>query len=137
MTMPHASRQPAAAAGLILASLFSPGAATASDAAAGPAGAATQPPTPCAKPAYPAAAMAARVEGITVVRISVAADGMPQKASIEKPAGATREHRLLDRAAVEHLVRCRLSPPQNGEPATIVVQYVWKHGLPEPAASAP
>lgn len=62
--------------------------------------------------------------------MSFAADGKPAKASVERSAGASRERRLLDRVAVEHLARCTLGPTKGGEPVTVQVEYVWKHGLP-------
>ncbi|WP_284615404.1 TonB family protein [Aquabacterium humicola] len=93
-------------------------------------------PTGCRTLAYPAIAMAARAQGTTGVGFSIGPDGKVNKAVIVRPAGATREHRLLDRAAVEHLASCTFPVP--AEPQRMVrIDYVWKHGLPDLPASAP
>lgn len=93
-------------------------------------------PTGCPKLSYSEVALAARAEGTTVVVFSVR-DGKAWKVQIDRSAGLTREHRLLDRAAVDHLVRCTFSSIDSEEPRAFRIDYVWKHGLPESAASAP
>ena len=84
----------------------------------------------CEKPEYPAAALRADATGISKIRFTVDATGMVSKAEIERSAGASREHRLLDRTAVEALSKCRFKPgvDENGKPVggTTVVDYVWK-----------
>jgi protein TonB len=84
----------------------------------------------CDKPEYPAAALRAEATGTTKIRFTVDAAGVVSKADIERPAGASREHRLLDRAAVDALSKCRFKPgtDENGKPVggTTVVEYVWK-----------
>jgi protein TonB len=84
----------------------------------------------CDKPEYPAAALRAEATGTTKIRFTVDATGAVSKAEIERPAGASREHRLLDRAAVDALSKCRFKPgtDENGKPTggTTLVEYVWK-----------
>ena len=84
----------------------------------------------CEKPEYPAAALRADATGTTKIRFTIDATGKVAKAEVERPAGASREHRLLDRAAVEALSKCPFKPgtDENGKPvgASTVVDYVWK-----------
>ncbi len=84
----------------------------------------------CAKPEYPVAARRAQAEGVSRIRFSVDADGRVSKADIERPSGTSREHRLLDRTAVEALSGCKFQPgtDENGNAVGTVatVEYVWK-----------
>jgi protein TonB len=84
----------------------------------------------CEKPEYPAAALRAEATGTTKIRFTIDATGKVAKAEIEHPSGASREHRLLDRTAVEALSKCPFKPgiDENGKPvgASTVVDYVWK-----------
>jgi protein TonB len=84
----------------------------------------------CEKPEYPAAALRAEATGTTKIRFTVDATGKVSKAEIERASGSSREHRLLDRTAVEALSKCPFKPgtDENGKPvgAIAVVDYVWK-----------
>ena len=84
----------------------------------------------CEKPEYPAAALRAEATGTTKIRFTVDSTGKVSKAEIEKSSGASREHRLLDRTAVDALSKCPFKPgtDESGLPvgATTVVDYVWK-----------
>ena len=80
---------------------------------------------------YPPAAQRAEATGTTVIRFAVGTDGRLAGApQIVRSAGATREHKLLDRLAVTKLSECRFTPgvDENGKPvgASFDVEYVWK-----------
>jgi protein TonB len=83
----------------------------------------------CETPSYPAAALKAEATGLTRIRFTVDAIGKMTKAEIEKPSGPSREHRLMDRAAVDALGQCRFKPglDEAGNPvgAYAVVEYSW------------
>ena len=84
----------------------------------------------CDKPEYPAAALRAEATGISKIRFTVDATGVVSKAEIDRSAGASREHRLLDRAAVDALSKCRFKPGVDDAGKAVggatVVDYVWK-----------
>jgi len=84
----------------------------------------------CEKPEYPAAALRAEATGTTKIRFTVDATGKVSKAEVERPSGSSREHRLLDRTAVEALSKCPFRPgtDETGKPvgAVAVVDYVWR-----------
>lgn len=79
---------------------------------------------------YPAAAQRAEATGTTSIRFTVGADGKLSKAEIVRSAGATREHKLLDRLALAKLSQCSFTAgtDENGRPvgASFDVEYVWK-----------
>jgi len=100
-------------------------------------------PRPAAKPAianvaecaptgddYPSAARRAEATGTTVIEFTVGADGRMTDAKIARPAGASREHRTLDRTALTKLSECKFKPgvDENGRPmgGTFRVEYVWR-----------
>jgi periplasmic protein TonB len=82
------------------------------------------------KPEYPPAAQKAEATGHTTVRFVIDAAGKLVSAEVIKASGATREHRLMDRATVTALSGCTFSPGRdaNGQPvgASTDVTYVWK-----------
>ena len=84
----------------------------------------------CDKPEYPAAALRADASGTSKIRFTVDATGVVSKAEIERSAGASREHRLLDRSAIDALSKCRFKPgvDENGKAVggNTIVEYVWK-----------
>ena len=85
----------------------------------------------CEKPEFPAAALRADATGTTKIRYTLDATGAVTKAEIEKSSGPSREHRLLDRTAMEALSKCRGKPGTDdaGKPmggTTVSVDYVWK-----------
>ena len=81
-------------------------------------------------PEYPPAAQRAGATGVSRIRFTVDASGRVAGSQILSPSGATREHRLLDRAAAEALAQCPVTPgtDEMGRPvgATTDVEYVWK-----------
>ena len=84
----------------------------------------------CDKPEYPAAAQRADATGTTKIRFTVDANGAVAKAEVERSAGSSREHRMLDRAAVDALSKCpfKAGIDENGKAvgAVVSVEYVWK-----------
>ncbi|WP_374431051.1 energy transducer TonB [Ideonella dechloratans] len=78
---------------------------------------------------YPVAAARAQATGTTRVRFTVDAEGKLAKAEIVKSAGPSREHRMLDRVAVDKLSECKFRPgfDENGHPTggTFEAEYVW------------
>ena len=74
--------------------------------------------------------MDAEVEGTTRVSLAVDASGKLGERKIIKSSGATPEHRLLDRIALDKLSRCRFTPAKNdqGESVAGLIQLdiVWR-----------
>ncbi len=120
-----------------------PTAVTVSPAPTAPVAAPPAPPRVAARPAignirdcaptgadYPAAATRAEATGTTTVRFNVGADGKLAGAEIVKSAGASREHKMLDRIALSKLSECifKAGQDENGRPvgASFTVEYVWK-----------
>lgn len=122
---PSADTAPASASTLDL-----PGAAT----AAAPAGRAATPAridfSTCVKPDYPVSARRAQAEGVTRIRFAIDASGQVTRADVEQPSGPTREHRQLDRSAVQALSGCRFQPGADSEGRPVGayarVDYVWR-----------
>jgi len=84
----------------------------------------------CEEPQFPAAALRAEATGVTKIRFTVDANGAVSKVDLERSAGGSREHKALDRAAIDALSKCRFKPgtDANGNPAGAfaIVEYVWK-----------
>ncbi len=82
------------------------------------------------KPDYPPAALKAEATGTTAIKFTIDAAGKVVSADVVKASGASREHRLLDRAAVTSLSGCTFKPGRdsNGQAvgAATTVEYVWK-----------
>lgn len=79
----------------------------------------------CAKPHYPAEALARRVEGTVTLRFRIEADGSVSQALVQKSSGDAS----LDEAARVAIAKCSFTPATvNGKPAAawVPVQYVWK-----------
>lgn len=79
---------------------------------------------------YPPAAARSEATGTTKVRFAIDGTGALVKAEVVKSAGSSREHKMLDRTAVEKLSQCKFTPgmDENGRPVggTFDVDYVWK-----------
>jgi len=84
----------------------------------------------CPLPAYPPAARRALAEGSSRIRFQVSASGAVERAEVERSAGPTREHRLLDEAALRALSACRFQPGTDeagrAVGAVALVDYVWR-----------
>ena len=111
-----------------------------------PAPAAPAPPAPvAAQPGFadiracapkgediPAAAVKAEARGETTIKFSVGADGkLLGTPEVVKSAGASREHRLLDRFATSKLSECQFKPGRDESgrpvPASFTFTYVWNY----------
>jgi len=83
----------------------------------------------CDKPEYPISAARSEATGTTRIRFTVDATGRASQATVERSSGSTREHKLLDRTAVEALSKCPFKPgtDANGKPvgANAIVEYRW------------
>ena len=78
----------------------------------------------CAKPMYPAEALAKRVQGTVTLQFRIEADGTVSQAKVAKTSGDAS----LDEAARVAIAKCTFTPATvNGkpQPAWVPVQYVW------------
>jgi protein TonB len=79
---------------------------------------------------YPPAAVRAEATGTTVIRFAIDATGKISNAEVVKSAGPTREHRQLDRLALQKLSECNFKPgyDETGKAVggSTEVQYIWK-----------
>lgn len=83
----------------------------------------------CDKPDYNAAARRAEAQGTVVVVYTMDTTGAISNATVEKSAGPTREHKMLDRLTLEAVLACKGKPGTlGGKPETLTsrVTYVWK-----------
>lgn len=83
----------------------------------------------CDKPDYNAAARRAEAQGTVVVVYTMDTNGVIGEATVEKSAGPTREHKMLDRLTVEAVKACKGTPGTldgKAEKLTSRVTYVWK-----------
>jgi periplasmic protein TonB len=87
--------------------------------------------TGCERPEYSAAARRAEAQGEVVVRFTADASGNIVEAVVEKSAGPTREHKMLDRLTLEAVRNCKgaVTPGTvDGKPQTLTsrVIYAWR-----------
>jgi protein TonB len=83
----------------------------------------------CEKPEYSAAARRAEATGTVVVVYTADTTGTITDATVEKSAGPTREHKMLDRATLEAVKACKVVPGTlDGKPEKLSgrVTYVWR-----------
>jgi protein TonB len=83
----------------------------------------------CEKPSYDPATTRAGVMGTVVVSYVMDTDGHISETRVERSAGSTREHKMLDRMTVDAITRCRGRPGTvDGKPEKLrgSVEYVWK-----------
>jgi periplasmic protein TonB len=83
------------------------------------------------RPEYPPAAARAEITGVsTTIRFTVDASGKLAGSEILKSAGSSREHKLMDRAALSALSGCTFTAGRDTEGravgAAFNVEYVWK-----------
>lgn len=84
----------------------------------------------CAKPEYPYAARRSAATGTTSIEFIVDRTGRVTRAALLHASGFDREHRALDRAAIDALSRCHFEPGRDthGQPSggRARVDYVWQ-----------
>ncbi len=83
----------------------------------------------CERPEYTRQARAAEAEGSVVVVYTMDVTGVINDARVERSAGPTREHKMLDRLTLEAVKACRGTPGTlDGKPEKLTsrVTYVWK-----------
>jgi protein TonB len=83
----------------------------------------------CEKPSYPRNARRSQAEGDTVISYTMDTTGVISEAKIERSSGMTREHRELDRAALEAVLACKGTPGSlGGKPEKLsgTITYGWK-----------
>ena len=78
----------------------------------------------------PDAAARAEATGTTRIRFNIGADGKMNGATVVRSAGASREHKMLDRVALSKLSECtfKAGTDETGKPVgtSVDVDYVWK-----------
>jgi protein TonB len=83
----------------------------------------------CAKPEYNAATRRADAQGTVVVTYTMDVSGAISEARVEKSAGMSREHKMLDRMTLEAVQACKGTPGTvDGKPEKLSgrIEYVWK-----------
>ncbi len=83
----------------------------------------------CEKPSYPRRARQSQAEGETVITYTMDTTGTISEAKIERSSGMSREHRELDRAALEAVLACKgTAGSVGGKPEKLngTITYVWK-----------
>ena len=83
----------------------------------------------CDKPEYSAAARRAEAQGAVTVVYTMETNGTITNATVEKSAGPSREHKMLDRLTLDAVTACKGKPGTlDGKPEKLTsrVTYVWK-----------
>ena len=83
----------------------------------------------CERPEYNAAARRAEAQGATTIVYTMDTTGQIAEATVEKSSGPTREHKMLDRLALEAVRACKGTPGTlDGKPEKLTsrITYVWK-----------
>ena len=85
--------------------------------------------TKCEKPEYNRAARQAEAQGTTVIVYTMDTTGVINEASVAQSSGPTREHKQLDRLALEAVKACKGTPGTlDGKPEKLTarVAYQWR-----------
>jgi periplasmic protein TonB len=83
----------------------------------------------CDRPEYNTAARRAEAQGSTTILYTMDTTGQIAEATVEKSSGPTREHKMLDRLALEAVRACKGTPGTlDGKPEKLTsrITYVWK-----------
>jgi protein TonB len=83
----------------------------------------------CERPEYPRAARNTESTGSTVIIYTMDTNGQIGEATVERSSGPSREHKQLDRAALEAVKACKGTPGTlDGKPEKLSgrITYDWK-----------
>ena len=83
----------------------------------------------CERPEYNAAARRAEAQGSTTILFTMDTTGQISEATVEKSSGPSREHKMLDRLALEAVRNCKGTPGTvDGKPEKLTsrITYVWR-----------
>lgn len=83
----------------------------------------------CEKPEYNTAARRAEAQGATTILFTMDTSGQISEANVEKSSGPSREHKILDRLALEAVRACKGTPGTlDGKPEKLTsrITYVWR-----------
>lgn len=83
----------------------------------------------CEKPEYNRQARAAEAQGAVTILFTMDTTGVINEATVEKSSGPTREHKMLDRLALDAVRACKGRPGTlDGKPEKLTsrITYVWK-----------
>ena len=83
----------------------------------------------CERPEYNAAARRAEASGSTTILYTMDTTGQIAEATVEKSSGSSREHKILDRLALEAVRACKGTPGTlDGKPEKLTsrITYVWR-----------
>jgi len=83
----------------------------------------------CDKPEYNRQARAAEAQGAVTILYTMDTTGIINEATVEKSSGPTREHKMLDRLALDAVRACKGKPGTlDGKPEKLTsrITYVWK-----------
>ena len=87
-------------------------------------------PPPGCRPQFPVAALRAGAHGVSRIAFQLDAAGKVTGAEVVGPSGPTREHRMLDQAALEGLSGCPFNAVRDakGQPTAgvVTVNYSWR-----------
>ncbi|MBK8104954.1 MAG: energy transducer TonB [Betaproteobacteria bacterium] len=83
----------------------------------------------CARPEYNEQARRAEAQGSTTILFTMDTTGHISEATVVKSSGESREHKMLDRLALEAVRNCKGTPGTlDGVPQRITsrITYVWR-----------
>lgn len=83
----------------------------------------------CARPEYNTQARRAEAQGSTTILFTMDTTGQISEATVEKSSGPSREHKMLDRLALEAVRACKGTPGTlDGKPEKLTsrITYVWR-----------
>lgn len=83
----------------------------------------------CERPEYNTAARRAEAQGATTIVYTMDTTGQISEATVERSSGPTREHKMLDRLALDAVKACKGTPGTvDGKPEKLTsrITYVWR-----------